>query len=849
MSEEKNRSAPPEGPDATLLSPRPRPAITDVTEGALFAGRYVLEELAGRGGMGAVYRARDTLVGDVVALKLLELGASPAPEWLERFRREVRLARRITHRHVARTFDLGEHSGRLYLTMEYVEGESLQALMEREHTVPPARAARLVLALCEGLAAAHAAGVVHRDLKPANVLVDVRGRVVLTDFGIARALAGEGASRTQGLVGTPMYMAPEQLESGEVDARADLYATGLVLYQLLTGAPPFAGDSPMAVAVARLRQPPPDPRLLAAVPDALAELVLACLSREPSGRPQDAACVADALSQWLGSVGESIEPEHAHGVHLGKSGHAAGGDSVASVVGTHGTSTPRSSGASQVSVRSAATHGASTPQPSGFGHDSMSSGALVSRTPLRPDEQSLAVLPLRFLGAPDQAFLGDGVTEALIDVLSRTRGLRVQSSGATERFRQERDPRVAARELGVELLVDGTLQAAGKTVRVTLRVVEGASGTQLWSGRFDDADDDPFQLQDRLGQRLAEALRGELTILAYRTTVPAEALALYRQVLSRMLAHSMTRELKDEVITPLEQLRDSAPGFPHAAAQHAVATLRAGFIRTLADEVDWDALARTSLERARQVAPELVETKLAQAILATREGRWRDAVVALRMALDTAPTFAPALQLLGNLQCEAGRADEGLPRLKLAYALEPGMAICLVEVARCSALRGDDATYQWCMGRLNSQPLLGMAVLILRMRVAAWKGDMDDVRQCRDALNEDPSHMASYVATYCSAALGEVSVEAAMATLDGMLTRQQVNSRFASMVCQLAAELMCIRSAPAEALRYLQQAADLALIDLEWMDRCPALTPLRAQPGFAEARRRVRSRVEAIWSA
>ncbi|WNZ59968.1 protein kinase [Myxococcus sp. MxC21-1] len=805
MSEEKNRSAPPEGTDATLLSPHPRPAITDVTEGALFAGRYVLEELAGRGGMGAVYRARDTLVGDVVALKLLELGASPAPEWLERFRREVRLARRITHRHVARTFDLGEHSGRLYLTMEYVAGESLQTLMEREHTVPPARAARLVLALCEGLAAAHAAGVVHRDLKPANVLVEVRGRVVLTDFGIARALAGEGASRTQGLVGTPMYMAPEQLESGEVDARADLYATGLVLYQLLTGAPPFAGDSPMAVAVARLRQPPPDPRLLAAVPDALAELVLACLSREPSGRPRDAACVADALRQWLGSVGEAIEPEHAHGT--------------------------------------------STPQPSGFSHASMSSGGLVSRTPLRPDEQSLAVLPLRFLGASDQAFLGDGVTEALIDVLSKTRGLRVQSSGATERFRQERDPRVAARELGVELLVDGTLQAAGKTVRVTLRVVEGASGTQLWSGRFDDADDDPFQLQDRLGQRLAEALRGELTILAYRSTVPAEALALYRQALSRMLAHSMTRELKDEVITPLEQLHDSVPGFPHAAAQHAVATLRAGFISTLADEVDWDALARTSLERARQVAPELVETKLAQAILATREGRWRDAVVALRTALDTAPTFAPALQLLGNLQCEAGRADEGLPRLKLAYALEPAMAICLVEVARCSALRGDDATYQWCMARLNSQPLLGMAVLILRMRVAAWRGDMDDVRQCRDALNEDPSHMASYVATYCSAALGEVSVEAAMATLDGMLTRQQVNSRFASMVCQLAAELMCIRGAPAEALRYLQQAANLALIDLEWMDRCPALTPLRAQPGFAEARRKVRSRVEAIWSA
>ncbi|ATB49425.1 serine/threonine-protein kinase [Corallococcus macrosporus] len=849
MSEEKKPSAPPEGADATLLSAQPRVAITDEAEGARFAGRYVLEALAGRGGMGAVYRARDTLVGDVVALKLLELGASPAPEWLERFRREVRLARRITHRHVARTFDLGEHAGRLYLTMEYVEGESLQSLMEREGAVPPARAARLVLALCEGLAAAHAAGVVHRDLKPANVLVEPRGRVVLTDFGIARAVAGEAASRTQGLVGTPMYMAPEQLESGEVDARADLYATGLVLYQLLTGTPPFTGDSPMAVAVARLRHPPPDPRLLAAVPDALAELVLSCLSREPSGRPQDAACVADALRRWLGSVGESLEPEHghSHGTHPGTRGHAAG----------DGTSTPRSGGASQVSgavTPATGTQGSSTPGPSGAGHVSMSSGAMVSRTtprtPPRAGEQSLAVLPLRFMGTREQEFLGDGVTEALIDVLSRTRGLRVQSSGATERFRHERDPRVAARELGVELVVDGSLQAAGKTVRVTLRVVEGASGTQLWSGRFDDADEDPFQLQDRLGQRLAEALRGELAILAYRATVPAEALALYRQVLSRMSAPSMPRELKDEVITPLEQLHEAVPDFPHAAAHHAVATLRAGFIHALQDDndVDWAALARTSLERARHVAPELLETKLATAILATREGRWRDAVVALRAALDAAPTFAPALQLLGNLQCEAGRVDEGMPRLKLAYALEPGMAIGLVEVARCSALRGDEATYQWCLERLRSLPLLSMPVLILRMRVSAWKGDLDDVRQCRAALNEDPSHMAFHVANYCTMALGEVSVESAQSILDGLLSRQ-VDTRFASMLCQLAAELMCLRGAPAEALRYVHQAADVALIDLEWMDRCPVLTPLRAQPGFADARRKVRSRVEAIWSA
>jgi serine/threonine-protein kinase len=753
--------------------------------------------------MGAVYRVRDTLVGDVVALKVLEVGPSPAPEWLERFRREVRLARRISHRHVARTFDLGEHAGRLYLTMEYVEGENLQVLLERERALAPARAARIALALCEGLAAAHAAGVVHRDLKPANVLVEVGGRVVLTDFGIARAVAGEVASRTQGLVGTPLYMAPEQLESGEVDARADLYAMGLVLYQLLTGEPPFSGESAMAVAFARLRQPPPDPRSRAAVPDALAELVLSCLSREREGRPEGALTVAMALRDWLTSVGEPVEVQ--------------------------GTPVPGSG----VTARQAL-----PVTPPGLGR-------ATSRTPLRPGEQSLAVLPLRFMGPREQEGLGNGVTESLIDLLSRTRGLRVQSSGATERFRHERDPRVAARELGVELLVDGTVQALGRTVRATPRLVEGVSGTQLWSGRFEEADEDLFVLQDRLAQRMAEALRAELLIQGYRHAVPPEVLAQYRQVLAQQ--HSMSRAMTGATVEPLEHILSLAPDFLPAVALHAVAALRAAFLRSSETERDWDAVGRASLERACRLAPELVETQLARALLATHEGRWREAVVALRGALETAPTFAPALQVLGNLQCEAGRAGEGMERLRLAYALEPGLTLSLMEVARNSAMRGEHDTYRWCMERLDAQPMLALATLTLRMRVAAWTGALDEVRRCRAELRDDPNPMAGNAVIYCSVVLGDMDLDEAAASMDALLARR-LNPRFASLLCQLTTEQFGLRGEPERALPYLQRAADTALIDLEWMDRCPALGPLRPLPGFAEARRKVRARVEAIWS-
>src|SRR5581483_4498815 len=183
-----------------------------------------------------------------------------SPGMIERFRQEAKPARKVTHKNVARTFDLGEPSREHFLTMELVEGESLSHILAREKRLPIAQAVEVALAVCEGLSAAHAAGVVHRDLKPDNVLVGKDGRIVLTDFGIARALESVGKHTQGSPIGTPAYMAPEQLEaSPNVDARADQYAFGVMLFEMLTGALPFSGPSPYAIAAARLVQPPPDP--------------------------------------------------------------------------------------------------------------------------------------------------------------------------------------------------------------------------------------------------------------------------------------------------------------------------------------------------------------------------------------------------------------------------------------------------------------------------------------------------------------------------------------------------------------------------------------------------------------
>ncbi len=795
-----DRPAPPADSHATVLTLSRRPEGGNASE--LFAGRYALEVLIGRGGMGQVYRARDVLVGDVVALKTLELGKEPGSDALERFRREVRLARRISHPNVARMHDLGEHAGQHYLTMEYVQGEDLRSLLAREGPLAPVRATRIALAVCEGLAAAHAAGVVHRDLKPANVLVETGGRVVLTDFGIARALVDEAARRTQGTAGTPMYMAPEQLSGGEVDARADLYAVGLMLYEMLTAAMPFSGDSPLAVAFARLRQPPPDPRAKLAVPDALAERVLHCLAREPEERPASALQVALALRAWLESTGEAA---------------------------------PTSPGLTTQP-------GLSPPPPPQ--EASTAPRTVAGLTTTASSEQGVAVLPLRFQGPPEQAYLGEALTDSLIDVLSRTRGVRVPSSGTTAHFRTEREPRAVGRELGVGFLVDGVVQSAGPLVRLSVRLVETAHGTQLWSGRFEDSSPDAFELQDRLGQRVTEALRVELRLAAYREVIPPEALSLYRQAFVQGYTPGFA---SDVALGWLEQCLELAPDFHPAMALHALFSLRMWFASATDQSRDWEAVARASVARIEQRAPHLTETHLARAILAGQEGDWRAAVLAARASLQAAPTFPVAMQFLGSLQCEAGRADDGLVLLRRAFELDPRLGLSLFELARCSALRGRMEDYREASERLDKFTAYRIPALMVRLRVSAWTGDLDGVRQCKRALEDETVAGAQNGVRYAAVVLGELDPAVSLAPLDAMLARP-LSPRFASLMRQLATEQLCLHGRPEKALEYFLRAAETALIDLEWTDRCPALAPMRALPGFAEGRRQVRARVAAIWN-
>ncbi len=289
----------PEGGVATPTMARQMEAAGGMLRaGVIFARRYEIRGVLGVGGMGVVYRAWDAELGEAVAIKTLKMEARLSePAALERFKQEIRLARRITHRNVVRTHDLGEVDGAYFITMEFVEGQSLKHLIQSRGSLPANVVLTVGKQLCRALEVAHEQGVIHRDIKPQNIIVEPSGLLKVTDFGIARlATRSEGMTQAGMAVGTPEYMAPEQLLGHEVDFRADLYAAGAVLFESLTGRTPFVADTPVTLIAKQLEEAPPSPRTLNAdVPEALAALVLRALSKSPADRPQSATEMYAAL--------------------------------------------------------------------------------------------------------------------------------------------------------------------------------------------------------------------------------------------------------------------------------------------------------------------------------------------------------------------------------------------------------------------------------------------------------------------------------------------------------------------------------------------------------------------------
>lgn len=446
---------------------------------------YVLEQELGGGGMSRVFVATQTALGRRVVIKVLP-GEMAGQLSLERFKREISIAARLQHAHIVPLLTAGEVGGLPYFTMPLVEGESLRARLARQGELPLADAVRVLREIASALAYAHSRDVVHRDIKPDNVLLS-GGAAMVTDFGVAKAVSAAGAIEGEGTtsagiaLGTPAYMAPEQATADpHVDQRADLYAWGMMAYELITGQSAFAGRSPQAMLAAQVTEVPENiTRRRAGISSALANIVMRCLEKRPADRLQSADELVRALdaivtpsSSDTSSVRAARDSDGSRRRRFAIAGGIAGAVVLLAAAGTW------------------------------FAKRGGTSVAADST------DMSLAVLPIENLGGDSTTeYLADGMTGELSSALKKLPGLQVAGDLSTFRFKGTHTaPAEIARQLGVRMLLTGKLQPGNGRVRLQMQL-SNPDGKLLWSNTFNRESKDNFAMQDEITSAIASELR------------------------------------------------------------------------------------------------------------------------------------------------------------------------------------------------------------------------------------------------------------------------------------------------------------------------------------------------------
>jgi serine/threonine-protein kinase len=720
--------------------------------------------------MGTVYRVHDKQLGEVVALKMLR--PEHTEEDASRFVREVRIARRVTHENVVRTYDLGHHRGTPFLTMEHIEGVDLAKRL-REGRLPLEDVLRVARAIAEGLVAAHQAGVVHRDLKPANVLLASDNRVLLTDFGIARHIHHDARTHATGsIIGTPDYMSPEQVRDVAVGPSTDMYAFGTLLYEMLLGEPPFTGLNAMDVAVRRLHEAPRHPKDVdPAVDSELADLAMRLMAREPEQRPS-----ALSAAQRLRHLGQEPDATQDMGIDA----------------------------------------------------------------PMHTNGPSLVVMAFRYRGAPTHAYLGEGLAEELVDVLTHTEGIRVTSSAGSNWSGLMAVPE-SADESDTNYVVSGTVQLHGEQVRVRLRLAE-PNGTQVWSARFDAPLGEVFELEQQMAQRLAESLRLKVGALRMAGSVPVGVVGLYMAAKKLMRGGSAQ---VDEAVALLERAHAQAPNIPTIMASRAMAAVRAALWNdSMTDPEGRQKHASQTLAEAQQYAGEWAETHLAAAAWHHANGDLESELSAVLRALDLAPTSADGHLRLAEVQMAAGRIGIAERRFALALELDPNLEEARLGQVRLAAFAGDEVRAHTAFDRAASA--LGRShtsVLTAQFRLGLWTGRRALVEDARRWLTDSPAHgLLSVLIDFSLGALPLEALDEFYATV-----RPWLRGGVHALTAMIVAESCLARGESSTAIERVLESAE-HFHDVDWLTRCPLIEPLRTNPQYLMLAGGIRAVVEASFS-
>jgi eukaryotic-like serine/threonine-protein kinase len=600
-------------------------------------GPYEIVDRLGAGGMGEVWRARDHRLQRDVAIKVIPDGATNDNS-RARFEREARAVAALSHPNIVAIYDVGNQDGVVYAVMELLEGVTLRERLRRNE-VTGSRAIEWAHQIVQGLAAAHERGIIHRDLKPENIFVTRDGVVKILDFGLAR-LEPKASSpdvptevlnaRTAPgvIVGTMGYLSPEQLDSGPIDARSDIFAFGAVLFEMLSGQPAFLRSTMTDTMLAILREEPPAMAVLGkSISAEVEDIVRHCLEKNPDERFRSARDLAFALRLAM-----------------------------------------RSGAGSDISSRP-------TPRPD--------SGA-------RPNEVSIAVLPFRNIGSSAEAeYFSDGMTEEIINTISNIPALRVAARSSSFAFKgREDDVRKIGRDLGVAMVLQGSIRQMGTRLRVSAQIINVETGYQLWSERWDRELADVFAVQDEIADAIATTFK--LRIVASETGADArktQNIDAYDHYLKGryLLAGRRT----GEAIAELQVAADRDPEFVDAHTALADAWAIRGFYSGLGTWEAW-ARSRAAVDEAQRIAPDAGSIVLSQAILEYYYG-WNTArMQALcRAAIERNPKSAEGFNWLGLSLGLTGRTAEALEVTGRGIELEPYNANVRTSSAWATAFVGD----------------------------------------------------------------------------------------------------------------------------------------------------------------
>jgi len=632
----------------TIVTPK-----EELTTGSLFAGRYQIIEELGKGGMGKVYKAQDTEIKEKVALKLLKPEIAADEKTIERFRNEIRLARKIVHKNVGRMYDLSKADGTYFITMEYVEGQDLRGLIRQSRQLTVGTTINIAKQVSEGLAEAHKLGVVHRDLKPSNVMIDKQGNARIMDFGIARSVKGKGITGAGVMIGTPEYMSPEQVEVKKVDQRSDIYSLGVILYEMVTGRVPFEGETPLGIAMKHKSEMPKDPKELnAQIPEDLSRVILRCMEKDREKRYQKAEELVSELTNIEKGIPttERIVPKK----------KPITSKEITVTFGLKKLFIPALVVVALVIIALIIW------QP----------WAQKETVPISSAKHSIAVIPFVDLSPQkDQEYFCDGLAEELINRLTNIGNLRVPARASAFSFKgKELGIREIGEKLNVKMVLDGSVRKAGNKLRITVQLVQVADNYPIWSKIYERNIEDTFALQDEISLAIVNSLKLKLLVkekqeLLKRHTDNLEAYKFYLQ--GRYFVAMRSHEDIKRAIKYFEQAIELDPDYALAYVGIADSYI---FLPYYSSFPSKEAIpkAKEAVQKALEIDNKLAEAHVRLAtILIEFDHDWATAERKFMQAININPAnvdahYNYALQLLYE-----ARFDEAIEEMKKALELDP----------------------------------------------------------------------------------------------------------------------------------------------------------------------------------